>query len=101
MHHHCPIFTGIFSPKYRIWFKINEELANQGRITEGIRQQSLQVLASSAMPGVLIEIGYLNNIEEENYLNSEEGQNEVATAIFKGIKFYKEESEKKTLFKLK
>ena len=74
--------------------KINEEFANQGRITEGIRQQSLQVLASSAMPGVLIEIGYLNNIEEENYLNSEEGQNEVATAIFKGIKFYKEESEK-------
>ena len=74
--------------------KINEEFSNQGRVTEGIRQQSLQVLASSAMPGVLIEIGYLNNSEEEAYLNSEEGQNEVALAIFKGIKFYKEESEK-------
>lgn len=74
--------------------KINEEFSNQGRYTEGIRQQSLQVLASSAMPGVLVEIGYLNNVEEEHYLNSEEGQNEVATAIFKGIKFYKEESEK-------
>lgn len=74
--------------------KINEEFGNQGRFTEGIRQQSLQVLASSAMPGVLVEIGYLNNTEEENYLNSEEGQNEVAMAIFKGIKYYKEESEK-------
>jgi N-acetylmuramoyl-L-alanine amidase len=74
--------------------KINEEFANQGRHTEGIRQQSLQVLASSAMPGVLVEIGYLNNEEEEQYLNSEEGQNEVALAIFKGIKYYKEESEK-------
>ncbi len=74
--------------------KINEEFANQGRYTEGIRQQSLQVLASSAMPGVLVEIGYLNNSEEENYLNSEEGQMEVAMAIFKGIKFYKEETEK-------
>lgn len=74
--------------------KINEEFANQGRHTEGVRQQSLQVLASSAMPGVLVEIGYLNNTEEETYLNSEEGQNQVAEAIFKGIKFYKEESEK-------
>lgn len=74
--------------------KSNEEFANQGRHTEGIRQQSLQVLASSAMPGVLVEIGYLNNEEEEQYLNSEEGQNEVALAIFKGIKYYKEESEK-------
>jgi N-acetylmuramoyl-L-alanine amidase len=46
------------------------------------------------MPGVLVEIGYLNNMEEENYLNSEEGQNEVAMAIFKAIKYYKKESEK-------
>ncbi|MBL7754410.1 MAG: N-acetylmuramoyl-L-alanine amidase [Chitinophagaceae bacterium] len=74
--------------------KINEEFASQGRVTEGLRQQSLQVLASSAMPGVLVEIGYLNNVEEEAYLNSEEGQEEVANAIFKAIKFYKEESEK-------
>ena len=74
--------------------KINEEFENQGRKTEGVRQQSLQVLASSAMPGVLVEIGYLNNTEEENYLNSEEGQNEVALAVFKGIKFYKQETEK-------
>jgi N-acetylmuramoyl-L-alanine amidase len=74
--------------------KINDEFVMQGRVSEGVRQQSLQVLASSAMPGVLVEIGYLNNTEEEDYLNSEKGQNEVALAIFNGIKFYKEESEK-------
>jgi N-acetylmuramoyl-L-alanine amidase len=73
---------------------MNDEFAHQGRYTEGLRQQSLQVLASSAMPGVLVEIGYLNNTEEENYLNSEQGQNEVALSIFNAIKFYKEESEK-------
>lgn len=77
--------------------RINEEFAKQGRVTEGVRQQSLQVLASSAMPGVLVEIGYLNNSEEENYLNTEEGQNEVARAIFEGIKFYKTESEKEPI----
>ena len=74
--------------------KINDGFVSQGRVAEGVRQQSLQVLASSAMPGVLVEIGYLNNTEEENYLNSEVGQNEVASSIFGGIKFYKEESEK-------
>lgn len=74
--------------------KMNEIFEQQGRHTEGLRQQSLQVLASSAMPGVLVEIGYLNNVEEENYLNSTEGQNEVAMAIFQAIKFYKQESEK-------
>lgn len=74
--------------------KINNEFIQQGRVTEGVRQQSLQVLASSAMPGILVEIGYLNNTDEENYLNSEEGQNEVAMAIFNGIKRYKEELEK-------
>lgn len=77
--------------------KLNDEFALQGRVTEGVRQQSLQVLASSAMPGILVEIGYLNNIEEEAYLNSEAGQNQVAEAIFKAIKYYKEESEKSTL----
>jgi N-acetylmuramoyl-L-alanine amidase len=74
--------------------KINTEFTKQGRVTEGVRQQSLQVLASTAMPGVLVEIGYLNNVEEESYLNSEEGLNEVAQAIFKGITLYKEEIEK-------
>jgi N-acetylmuramoyl-L-alanine amidase len=77
--------------------KINDGFASQGRVTEGVRQQSLQVLASSAMPGVLVEIGYLNNTEEEAYLNSEEGQIEVATTIFNGVKYYKEESEKEVV----
>lgn len=77
--------------------KINDGFINQGRVVEGVRQQSLQVLASSAMPGVLVEIGYLNNVEEEAYLNTENGQSEVAASIFNGIKYYKEESEKETI----
>jgi N-acetylmuramoyl-L-alanine amidase len=77
--------------------KINDGFVSQGRVAEGVRQQSLQVLASSAMPGVLVEIGYLNNAEEENYLNSESGQQEVASSIFNGIRYYKEEAEKETV----
>ena len=46
------------------------------------------------MPGVLVEIGFITNVEEENYLNSEKGQYEVAMAIYKGIKAYKMDVEK-------
>jgi N-acetylmuramoyl-L-alanine amidase len=45
------------------------------------------------MPGVLVEIGFINNPEEETYLNSEEGQIEVANAIYNGILAYKMEME--------
>lgn len=73
--------------------KIENEFAYQGRPSKGVKQKSLGVLANSGMPGVLVEIGFLNNPEEEAYLNSEEGQNQVALAIYNGIKNYKQEVE--------
>jgi N-acetylmuramoyl-L-alanine amidase len=73
--------------------KIETEFAYQGRASKGVKQKSLGVLANSGMPGVLVEIGFLNNPEEENYLNTEAGQMEVAMAIFKGVRAYKKEVE--------
>jgi N-acetylmuramoyl-L-alanine amidase len=46
------------------------------------------------MPGVLVEIGFITNVQEEVYLNSERGQTEVAMAIYKGIKAYKTDIER-------
>jgi N-acetylmuramoyl-L-alanine amidase len=43
------------------------------------------------MPRVLIETGFISNTVEGNRLNSEEGQNEVATAIAGAILSYKRE----------
>jgi N-acetylmuramoyl-L-alanine amidase len=74
--------------------KIQQQFENQGRRNIGVKQMSLEVLAGSAMPGVLIEIGFINNPEEEVYLNSEEGQIAVAQAIYRGILAYKYEVEK-------
>jgi N-acetylmuramoyl-L-alanine amidase len=74
--------------------KIENEFLIQGRVSHGVKQKSLGVLAHSGMPGVLVEIGFLNNAEEEIFLNSEEGQAQVAMAIFNGIKAYKLEYEK-------
>ncbi len=73
---------------------IQSQFAAQGRPNLGVKQMGLEVLAGSAMPGVLIEIGFINNPAEEAYLNSEKGQYEVALAIYKGIKAYKAEVER-------
>lgn len=74
--------------------KVQDEFATQGRRDLGVKQKGLEVLAGSVMPGALIEIGFINNTEEELYLNSEKGQNEVAYAIFRAIRNYKIEVEK-------
>jgi N-acetylmuramoyl-L-alanine amidase len=77
--------------------KVQDEFAMQGRKDLGVKQKGLEVLAGCVMPGVLIEIGFINNVQEEEYLNSEKGQNEVAYAIFKAIRNYKREVEKTNL----
>ena len=74
--------------------KIQQEFYSQGRRDLGVKQKGLEVLAGSAMPGVLVEIGFINNPEEEEYLNSSKGQREVATALLNGIIAYKREAEK-------
>ncbi|OOQ62319.1 hypothetical protein BC343_03250 [Mucilaginibacter pedocola] len=73
---------------------INDELVqNDGRRTEGLREQGLYVLCHAAMPSVLVETGYINNPEEEEYLNSEEGQNDIVNSIVRAIKSYKSQIE--------
>ncbi|HRO43092.1 MAG TPA: N-acetylmuramoyl-L-alanine amidase [Flavipsychrobacter sp.] len=74
--------------------KIQQEFANQGRVDKGVKQMGLEVLAGSAMPGVLVECGFINNPDEEAYMNSEAGQHEIAMAIYRGIKAYKIEAER-------
>jgi N-acetylmuramoyl-L-alanine amidase len=74
---------------------IQDAFSAQGRRDLGVKQQSLAILAGSYMPGVLVECGFITNTEEEAYMNSEKGQTEIAHAIFRGIKAYKQEMENK------
>jgi N-acetylmuramoyl-L-alanine amidase len=41
------------------------------------------------MPAILIETGFINNDEDERYINSEEGQEELAISITQAVKRYK------------
>jgi N-acetylmuramoyl-L-alanine amidase len=65
------------------------------RVGIGVKEQGVLVLAHSAMPAVLIETGFINNPEEEDYLNSAAGQAEIVDAIVQSIKNYKDEEDSK------
>jgi N-acetylmuramoyl-L-alanine amidase len=64
---------------------------NLNRKTRGVKQQPLWVLDAAYMPGVLIELGFLSNKEEGEYLNSDAGQDQMADQIAKAIIAYKNE----------
>ena len=60
-----------------------------GRKSLGVKQSSLWVLWNTAMPSVLVELGYLSNPKEERELNNAQVQDYLASAIYRGIKDYK------------
>lgn len=70
---------------------IEDQFAKRaGRKSRGVKQSSLWVLWNTAMPSVLVELGYLTNPKEEKDLNNSEVQDYLASAIFRGIRDYKE-----------
>lgn len=70
---------------------IDDQLKNRaGRKSYGVKQSSLYVMWSTAMPSVLVEIGYLSNPMEEKELNNSEVQSYIASGIYRAIKEYKE-----------
>ncbi len=68
---------------------LQQEYVSAGRINRGVQEKSLAVLARAAMPAVLTEIGFVSNPDEEDYMNSPEGQKEIVDGIIKAIKNYK------------
>ena len=71
---------------------IEDEFQKAGRNSREARQRDqkgIWVLAAVKMPAVLIETGFISNPQEEDYLNSEEGQNQICEAITKALVRYK------------
>lgn len=73
--------------------KIQSNFSNSMTIkSRGIKQEPLWVLDATTMPGVLIEIGFISNRNDASILESDEGQNTIATAIANAILSYKNEN---------
>lgn len=65
--------------------------ASSRRDDRGVRQAGFLVLRKTSMPSVLIEVGFISNREEERYLASESGQQQLAKAISNAFDRYKRE----------
>lgn len=77
---------------------VQQEFAKTGRVDRGVKQRNdkgIWVLQATGMPSVLVEIGFISNKDEEIYINSEKGQEEIVANIFNAIKQYKEKLEAK------
>ena len=68
------------------------------RKSRGVKQAGFLVLWRTTMPSVLIETGYLTNPREEKYLITKDGQEYIASAIYRAFKNYKIAIEEKSHF---
>ena len=70
---------------------VQQQFEQAGRVNRGVKQRNdvgIWVLHATGMPSVLVETGFISNKEEEQYLNSEEGQTQIATQITGAVKQY-------------
>ncbi len=74
---------------------IQKEFREKARRKDrGVKQAGFLVLWNTSMPSVLVETGFISNSREETYLNSEQGKDYLASAIFRAIRAFLEELEK-------
>lgn len=81
-----------FSKSLLLGTYIEEEFEKGGRLSNGVKQRNeeqIWVLQATGMPSVLVETGFISNKEEEEYLNSEQGQDEIVDSIINALKRYR------------
>ena len=70
------------------------------RNSRGVKQRNdkgIWVLQATGMPSILIEIGFISNKEEEEYINSDAGQDEIVKNIMSALREYKQRLESRTI----
>jgi N-acetylmuramoyl-L-alanine amidase len=74
--------------------KIQDQFRDRvGRVDRGVRQAGYYVICFTTMPSVLVELGFLTNKEEEDFLNSSDGKTYMASAVYRAFKEYRVEIE--------
>ena len=84
-----------FQRSAKLALTIEEEFQKLGRVSRQAQQRKkgIWVLQAVSMPAVLVETGFISNPDEEDYLNSEQGQLEICDVITKSVRIYKKSLE--------
>lgn len=84
-----------FQRSAKLAITIEEEFQKVGRVSRQAQQRKkgIWVLQAVSMPAVLVETGFISNPDEEDYLNSEQGQLEICDVITKSVRIYKKSLE--------
>jgi len=75
---------------------LQNKFTYSGRNDRGVRQDVFLVLKNTSMPSTLVELGFLTNKEEEIFLKSDEGRNQMAASLYNGFKEFKDDYELKS-----
>jgi len=74
----------------RIASMVEDQFRNRAqRRSRGVKQAGFMALWHASTPAVLVELGFLSNPTEANYLASEYGQTILASAIFRAVRDFK------------
>ena len=86
-----------FTNSYILSSFVEEQFKESGRTSYGVKQRDvgIQVLQATGMPSILIENGFITNKEEEEYMNSNKGQEEIVSDITEAFRKYKAQLESK------
>ena len=75
----------------------NELVTKAKRGNRGVQQAGFMVLYKTAMPSVLVELGFISNPTEEQYMMSSDGQDYLASAIYRAFCTYKTNYDKNSV----
>ena len=70
------------------------------RVDRGVKQGPILVLWKTTMPRVLVELGFICNSAEENFISSAAGKEKLATSIFDAFCSYKSKIEDRSISRL-
>ncbi len=68
------------------------------RYDRGVKQAGFLVLWKTAMPSVLVELGFMSNPEEEQYMKSDAGQTELAVSLYNAFAKYKSQYDNSSVY---
>jgi len=84
----CPIYNNSQQNKL-LAQEIQKAFKKDGRIDKGVKKNRFLVLKYTKMPAVLVEVGFITNLEEEKYLTDSAGQKAIAKSIYTAFSNYK------------